>query len=122
MIRRIFSFFLILVTLFQVMGKSMVYVEYAFNIRFISEQLCINKAKPGMHCQGRCYLKKQMDKQEQSNRAATSDKGAVDLQWFVEGNSDQLTPPGTRHFHQFEYRDTVSFFLARAVFHPPAAC
>jgi hypothetical protein len=38
----------------------------------ISNTKCINKAKPMLHCNGKCYLAKQLKKLEQKQR--TSDK------------------------------------------------
>ncbi len=38
------------------------YIEYIINYNYISEVLCINKDKPEKHCNGKCHLKKQLEK------------------------------------------------------------
>lgn len=35
---------------------------YTLNKEYVTEKFCINKAKPKMHCNGKCYLKKQLAK------------------------------------------------------------
>ena len=35
-------------------------VDYAINYDYIVDNLCENKDKPEMHCNGKCYLKKQL--------------------------------------------------------------
>ncbi len=36
--------------------------DYIINYKHISEDLCVNKDKPWMHCHGKCYLKKEIKK------------------------------------------------------------
>jgi hypothetical protein len=38
----------------------MPFINYKINYKYISEVLCINKAKPKMACNGKCHLKKQL--------------------------------------------------------------
>lgn len=42
------------------------YVEYVVNQDYIIEFLCSNKEKPELQCNGKCYLAKQLEKQEQN--------------------------------------------------------
>lgn len=37
-------------------------VEYYLNYDYINEQLCENRDKPYLECNGTCYLQKQLDK------------------------------------------------------------
>jgi hypothetical protein len=37
-------------------------IDYIVNYKYISEELCINKDKPEMHCNGKCHLKKEIKK------------------------------------------------------------
>ena len=41
---------------------------YEINKREIAEKLCINKNNPKMHCNGQCYLGKQMKKAEENEK------------------------------------------------------
>ncbi len=47
------------------------YVGYFINKDFIAENLCVNKAKPEMDCEGKCYLVKQLA--EQSSKSNESE-------------------------------------------------
>jgi hypothetical protein len=41
---------------------------YQINKKEITEKLCINKNKPLMHCNGQCYLGKQLKKAEENEK------------------------------------------------------
>ena len=47
-------------------------VAYNVNLKFIAEELCENKDKPEMMCNGKCYLGKQMEKQADTNTDSDS--------------------------------------------------
>jgi hypothetical protein len=38
------------------------YIDYYANYNYISKVLCENKNKPQMHCNGKCHLKKTIEK------------------------------------------------------------
>ncbi len=40
---------------------------YEFNINSIVEKYCVNKNKPELHCDGKCYLAKQLNKASNSD-------------------------------------------------------
>ncbi|HIB36540.1 hypothetical protein [Mesonia sp.] len=42
-------------------------LEYCFNYNYIVEVLCVNKEKPRLNCNGKCYLMKQLQKQSSEN-------------------------------------------------------
>jgi hypothetical protein len=35
---------------------------------FIMKNYCVNKSRPELHCDGKCYLAKQLEKAEQENQ------------------------------------------------------
>ena len=39
----------------------MQYVAFKFNQEYITNVFCVNKDKPELHCDGKCYLKKKID-------------------------------------------------------------
>ncbi len=47
---------------------TVVFATFHFNQDFIAKNLCVNRAKPAMQCNGKCYLKKQMAEQEQQQQ------------------------------------------------------
>ena len=36
------------------------FVDYVINYKYISEELCVNRDKPELHCNGKCHLKKEI--------------------------------------------------------------
>jgi hypothetical protein len=44
------------------------FLEYYVNYDYISEVLCINKEKPILGCNGKCYLNKQIKKTQESEK------------------------------------------------------
>lgn len=44
---------------------------YELNKNYISQKLCENRSNPKMHCNGRCYLGKQLKKAEEGEQKQT---------------------------------------------------
>ncbi|NRS90086.1 hypothetical protein HNQ02_003021 [Flavobacterium sp. 7E] len=49
-------------------------IDYAVNYEYISQVLCINKAKPELKCNGKCHLMKELAKASDDDRTASSEK------------------------------------------------
>jgi len=56
----------------QSLVKSIIVVHYQVNKTAITKKYCENKAKPKMHCDGKCHLKKQLQKEEKREQAPIS--------------------------------------------------
>ena len=62
--------------LFSLLGSTcsslFVYVGFEANQKFIAAELCVNKDKPQLHCNGKCYLMKKLkqaqDKEQKQER------------------------------------------------------
>ena len=50
-------------------SRMFIYADFALNHKYIAENLCINKAKPWLHCNGRCYLMKKIKEAEQKEKS-----------------------------------------------------
>jgi len=48
------------------------YLEYAINKDYIAQVLCINKDEPVLQCDGKCHLKKEIEKANDSNENSDS--------------------------------------------------
>ena len=51
----------------QTFSKWLVVMEYKLNKDFITKNLCINKAKPKLHCNGKCQMMKRLAEEEKQN-------------------------------------------------------
>jgi hypothetical protein len=55
--------------LFQSLSRLLIIASYEINKDYISKNLCENKNKPKMHCNGKCHLNKQLSKQEKKDNS-----------------------------------------------------
>lgn len=96
------------------------FVEYAINYDYISKVLCINKEKVEMNCNGKCYVMKQLKKQQdedfKSLRVSMKDYpiGFINL-LQIEQKTEQPNALHNNFFYQLNY----SYLVANSVFHPP---
>ncbi len=57
---RFLAYLLTVLILAQTFGQELLVVDYAVNKVRITQLYCVNKARPAMHCNGKCYLAKQL--------------------------------------------------------------
>ena len=62
--RRIVAFLLFALFLSSSVHKAIIFIEYLAYKDYISKELCENRKKPASGCNGKCYLMKQLAKQE----------------------------------------------------------
>jgi len=55
---------LLALLLTQTFSKWLVVLDYNLNKDFIAKNLCINKARPKMHCNGKCQMMKRLAEEE----------------------------------------------------------
>jgi len=68
-VKRTFGIALLSLFLFHDGIKSIVLGTFVAHREYISRTLCENRARPEMDCRGKCYLKKQFQKQEERERS-----------------------------------------------------
>lgn len=73
------SFLCIFLAVFIIIRPVLPVLEYAFNYKYISTQLCENITKPEMHCNGKCYLKKKLSKSYDEEKNNPVSNKVVDL-------------------------------------------
>lgn len=47
-------------------------LEYKINFSYIANVLCENRDKPEMHCNGKCHLRKELEKDQQQEKNGSS--------------------------------------------------
>ena len=111
--------------LFAVAGstfnKGIVLLDYRLNGNYIASNLCENRNKPNSCCHGKCFLKKQMEKDDSEKSGPTASKVNLEILWFFE--EDPAEPftcvssvPFIDGYILKSYHTTLS-----SCFHPPAA-
>jgi len=96
---------------------------YQLNKKFVAEKLCENKSRPKMHCNGKCYLNKQLEKsaEEQSSNKLAPIK-LQNLEYIVEAFFTINTTyrySAINHF-PISHTNIVNGFHS-SIFHPPLA-
>ena len=77
-LRAFVSIFLFLLFASQTFSSFMMDGMYLLNKNYVAKTLCVNKANPQLHCDGKCYLSKQVQKETKDNTlpsASKKDKG-----------------------------------------------
>lgn len=77
------SILLCTVLLFLAFGKSALVLNYQINKKEIAETRCENRDKPEMHCNGQCYLAKQLKKAEQKENPTPDFRNLKELSPFI---------------------------------------
>lgn len=60
--KRTVSIFFLLAFVTASLKQYYPYLDYSIHKNYISEFLCVNKDKPDLGCEGKCHLKKQLEK------------------------------------------------------------
>lgn len=71
----------------QALGKFIVYTDYLINKDYIAKNLCINKVKPKLKCNGKCHLAKQLKKQDEKENSSTSSKDKFEVIYHQQNSS-----------------------------------
>lgn len=99
-------------------------VEYIINYDYIVKELCENKARPEMHCNGKCHLMKELakaaeqQKQESEKKNAQQQAEVLFCETVVNFNFSQATFPIVS-INEAAYNNLYYHLNTAAVFHPP---
>lgn len=79
--KQITTFILALLIFLQPLSKIWIVVSFKINQDTIAKTLCVKKEIKGNTCQGKCHLKKQLDKadEEEQKQTPTSSKEKVEV-------------------------------------------
>ncbi len=121
------AFLLLLSLVYQCLGSLGVFAWYEVNRTSIVANLCINRDKPELHCNGKCILAQKLRNLDDSDRKETNQgtSGALKLEipaFIVQYY--RITPIdfGEKAIRRFPHALTPYSFLPDAdVFRPPIA-
>lgn len=99
---------------------------YFLNYDYISKTLCENKNKPQEHCNGHCYLNKNISKDIQENHKGTSNTKSVEVVDFIAicdcqkwlYPTSKITTKENKYFAI--YSENYTFNYNSKIFHPPS--
>lgn len=106
---------------FQCLSKLGLIAYYNINIEYIISELCENKDKPELKCNGKCYLKKKLGKADEAEKQSAGILKQSELPAFI---SNSYHPESIRYIEIIilpgYQKDLYSLSLSKAIFHPPS--
>lgn len=120
MFKQLISILFLTGLLFQFLSRYLILVDYSLNKTYIAQNLCENKNKPSMHCNGKCYLNKKL-KEEEKQRVPVSQKATPEIQLFIVNNSVEIsTNISILNLSPYEWYNTLGTVShPHSIFHPP---
>jgi hypothetical protein len=116
---------LMMLVLTQTFSKWLVVFEYKLNKDYIAQKLCVNKAKPKLHCNGKCQMMKRLAEEgKQSSTNTTNNTSKIKMPELIYSNEvNQFLLP-LSDISVVSYNEEPSTFIHRVpafpIFHPPA--
>jgi len=99
------------------------WIIFAYNInqQFIGKELCVNKANPAMHCNGHCYLSKQLAKEEKpSSPLNTRGNEKFEIQLFcIQLSSSNTSEISAVKIYYNQKQNFTAQQFTHSNFHPP---
>lgn len=116
---------IVIVVFLFIMKPILPVLEYVFNYDYIVKELCENKAKPEMKCNGKCHLMKELAKAAEKDSPVSSDKKSSHTEFeilFLENAASFVLT--TLNFPKEQevnaaYSDLYSHQNCSTAFHPP---
>ncbi|MFZ4930799.1 hypothetical protein [Chryseobacterium sp. Mn2064] len=117
-------FYGILFTFYMVFRPLIPLVEYAVNYDYIAKVLCINKSRPEIHCNGKCYLSKELAKTNDSETSPlqkSKNAGQKVLDIYILPSITEISVTEKFPFFNlhFLYETAYSFLFLKHIFKPP---
>lgn len=104
---------------------------YITNKEYIARELCVNKAKPKLHCDGKCCLAKKLQKLEEApakdQKAPVSGMKVKEVDWIAANASaasiTEEAPGFVAHdaWNGWQELNRAPHSFSAPIFHPPTA-
>ena len=94
-------------------------LEYKINQDYIARNLCVNRDKPGMHCNGKCQLRKNLERDEQQQSNSANGKEKNEVVYIDELEAFDFTPYAPSTLVIAYYQSSVPHTPLSDCFRPP---
>ena len=68
MLKRITAIFLLVALISSGFSRFFIYAGFELNHKYIAENLCVNKNKPWMHCNGKCFFMRKIKEARENEK------------------------------------------------------
>lgn len=117
---------LLILSLFtQSMSKGVILLSY-FTNKHAYERYCVNKARPQLHCEGKCQMAKKIKAEEERDQkdplkqSLSSEVSLINQNHFVQIHPEFI--PSLLREKLFPYCIGHEQDMSRSIFHPPGIC
>lgn len=99
----------------------MPWLDYAINQDYIKQTLCVNKARPELHCEGKCYLGKELAKNGSQDNSKTKNSVQKIIDLYIPATIEKIEIVGEKFLTDFHPTYQVDYFYLylKTVFRPP---
>ncbi|WP_072995728.1 hypothetical protein [Epilithonimonas mollis] len=110
----------LLLVFYLVLRPVMPLVEYVVNYDYISDVLCINKKKPELHCNGKCYLGKELAKSSSEDSKSKNPAQKI-IDCYIPVEISVVKTVGQRLLSGLTFTHTTdySYLYLKHIFRPP---
>jgi hypothetical protein len=106
----------------QTFSTFIIQADFFLNRSYIAKNLCVNRDKPMMHCNGKCFLTKKLKDQQKQDQSPVSKTERFDVQPFFIPKlfSFKYAVVISKPQYFIKNENAVSSF-PKFIFHPPSA-
>jgi 5-methylthioribose kinase len=116
----------VLIAFFMLAKPAIPFLEYVINYDYIVKELCENKEKPALKCNGKCHLAKQLAKASEEEKSNSSDKKQnvkqeIETMFCVAFKAITFAkqPVFTNKNIDTNYQNLYASTAVQSIFHPP---
>ncbi len=119
-VKKVFALILLIAFTMQTFGRALVVIEYYTNTSAFAKN-CINKARPRLHCNGKCQMMKKLKEEEKKQQDQSSHKMDVKDEVLSSKSFFTIIPAVTVMNKQYPVLPHTCLPLneGRGLFHPP---
>jgi hypothetical protein len=77
--RKVFSITMTMLLLLVSFQQALIIVHFKLDQQRIEQEFCVNKARPEMQCHGKCHLKKELEKSDNTDLELTGIGKKIDI-------------------------------------------
>lgn len=124
MLKRLTAIILLVALISSSFSRCFVYAGFELNHKYIAEKLCINKDRPWLHCNGKCYFMKKIRQAEENEKKqeAKDNLSRLEISFFQEPFRVTFIEPAILERHQStfpRYTYSYSSCYLETIFRPP---
>ncbi len=124
MLKRLTALCLLAALISSNFSRFFAFAAFQANQKYIAQNLCVNKSRPWLHCNGHCYfMKKVKQAEEQEKKEAAKDNlNRMEVSFFQEPFQFTIATPvllesSTCSFPNYTYQYSNSYI--ETIFRPP---